>query len=132
MNLRKHTGFLLLSKAIKKDKEGQTQKLVYTLSQKISKEKKTKKTPRTLILTMGVLVLGIGSLVYHYQFDNQGFQAKNLQGIEKKPKQVINKPDFILVRLNDGFWFEINKQNGKYRKVFIDSSYHQVITKPAQ
>ena len=56
-----------------------------------------------------------------YNVFQRDFHVTTPQEPIQKPERVINLPDKIRVRLKD-FWIEIDKHDGSYQRIFIDST----------
>ena len=118
MNKSKHKKEAeLIYKSIQKNNINQTERLLAEITSK-SKVKKAKVRFKTFTLAAACSLI----LILSTFPSNNSFELKEYRHLKTKEKKVINKPDVIQIKMKEGYWLEVNKKDGSYQKIYIDST----------
>ena len=115
-------GSLLLRKSIDKKNIEQTEQILREIVLRNSKKKSLKKSRMRQISLITICLFTI--TISYNLFTRKHFKLNNFKNIptDQSTIKVINKHDYMIVRLEDGIWIKINKNDGSYKQVFIDST----------
>ena len=117
MNKSKHKKEAeLIYKSIQKNNIDQTERLLSEMTSK-SENKKIKVSFKTFTLVTACSLI----LILSTFPSNKSFQLKEYRHPKIQEKKIINKPDVIQIKMK-GYWLEVNKKDGSYHKIYIDST----------